>query len=117
MWGIAWYLGTTAATLLLLVARFGTLFTLPEYLAISIPIGAVVPAWLVYIVACLTSVLGCVLAHFSSLARAFAARAHHAPPAHPPSRAGRRRSSAPPPSSRTSCTRTGPASRPRCPSW
>ncbi len=53
-----WYLQTLVAAFVVLVARLGSALTLPELVAASVAVGTIIPAWIVYIVACLTSAIG-----------------------------------------------------------
>jgi hypothetical protein len=56
--GSLWFVGCVAASFVVLVARLSPALTLPEIIAASIAVGSIVPAWIVYLVACLTSAVG-----------------------------------------------------------
>ncbi len=58
MLGILWYLGGVAASFVVLVSRLSNALTLPELVAASFAVGNVIPAWVVYFIACLTSAIG-----------------------------------------------------------
>ncbi len=53
-----WFLATLLGTFVVLTARLGLRLTFVELVAASVAVGCTVPAWIVYIVACLTSAIG-----------------------------------------------------------
>ncbi len=53
-----WYLLTLGAAFVVLVSRLGSTLTLTEHIAASVTVGTIVPAWIVYLIACLTSAIG-----------------------------------------------------------
>jgi hypothetical protein len=58
MWGELWYLSTVLASFVVLCARFSPRLSIAELVAGSVAVGSIVPAWIVYILACLTSAIG-----------------------------------------------------------
>jgi hypothetical protein len=58
MLGELWYFATLAATFVVLVARLSPRLSLPEIVAATVAVGSIGPAWIVYIISCLTSAIG-----------------------------------------------------------
>ncbi len=58
MLGLLFYLATLAAAFVAVVARLAPRLSLVELIAVSVAVGSIVPAWIIYIIACLTSALG-----------------------------------------------------------
>ena len=58
--GLLWYAYCLAAAFVVLVARVAPHLTLAEVLAATVPVGTVASAWIIFLVAVLTSAIGCV---------------------------------------------------------
>lgn len=58
MLGEIWHFFALACTFIVLVARLSTALTFVELIAASIAVGSIIPAGIVYIIACLTSAIG-----------------------------------------------------------